>query len=152
MHLEPGTRYYVTVRAWNEAGLKTTAVSDGFVVDVTPPLPGVVFASGHHSNRHAQSSTSTVSASWHGFEDRHSGVMSYHVAVYDAADTSVPLMPFTDVGVKTNVRLQNLNLQHQHRFVRFPWILFFPGGGGGRIRSMTSSYLCFVVVVVAVSA
>ena len=116
MHLEPGTRYYVTVRAWNEAGLQTTAVSDGFLVDVTPPLPGVVFASGRHSNRHAQSSVSTISASWHGFEDRHSGVRSYHVAVYDADDPTVPLMPFTDVGTKTELRLLDLTLQHRHRF------------------------------------
>ena len=136
IHLEPGTRYYVTVRAWSEAGLQTTAVSDGFLVDVTPPLPGVVFVSGHHSNRHAQSSTSTISASWHGFEDRHSGVMSYYVAVYEADDVTVSLMSFTDVRVKTEVRLQNLTLQHQHRFVSFflsfffSFCLFFWGGGG----------------------
>ena len=125
MRLEPGTRYYVTVRAWNEAGLQTTAASDGFLVDVTPPLPGVVFASGRHSNRPAQSSASTISASWHGFEDRHSAVSSYHVAVYDADDVTTPVMPFTNVGMETELRLQNLTLEHQHRCVGFSFRVLF---------------------------
>ena len=115
LHLEPGTRYYVTVRAWNEAGLQTTAVSDGFLVDVTAPRPGVVFTSGRHSNRHAQSSLSTMSASWHGFEDRDSGVASYHVAVYDTDDDVQPVMPLSYVGVQDEVLLHNLTLQHGHR-------------------------------------
>ena len=115
MHLEPGTRYYVTVRAWNEAGLQTTAVSDGFLVDVTAPLPGVVFASSHHGNRHAQSSLSTISASWHGFQDQHSGVTAYYVAVYDARNESEPVMPLSDVGVTSELLLRNLTLQHGHR-------------------------------------
>ena len=114
-HLEPDTRYYIMVRAWNEAGLQTTAVSDGFLVDVTAPLPGVVFASSHHSNRHAQSSLSTISASWHGFQDQHSGVTTYYVAVYDAHNQSEPVMPLSDVGVTSELLLRNLTLQHGHR-------------------------------------
>ncbi|XP_070204014.1 uncharacterized protein [Littorina saxatilis] len=117
MHLEPGTRYFVTVRAWNEAGLQTTAVSDGFLSDVTPPVAGVVFASGRHSNRHVQSSTSTLASSWHGFEDKHSGVASYHAAVYDTSDVTMPVMSFGGVGIKTELGLQNLTLQHQHSYV-----------------------------------
>ena len=113
--LEPGTRYYVTVRAWNEAGLQMTAVSDGFLVDVTAPLPGVVFGWGHQSNRHAQSSLSTISASWQGFEDQHSGLTSYHVAVYDADNDTKPVMPFTDVGVKNEIGLRKLTLHHGRR-------------------------------------
>nr|KAG5704406.1 hypothetical protein BaRGS_031112 [Batillaria attramentaria] len=70
--MEQGIRYYVTVRAVNDAGLMTTAVSDGVTVDVTPPVAGVVFNTHGHTNRHAQSSTTTMHASWHGFDDRHS--------------------------------------------------------------------------------
>jgi hypothetical protein len=114
-HLEHGTRYYVTVRAWNEAGLQTTAVSDGFLIDVTPPVPGVVFTTAHHSNAHAQSSTTNITASWHGFEDSDSGVMSYHVTVYDSNNVTAPIIPFVDVGVATEWSLQNLPLEHLHR-------------------------------------
>jgi hypothetical protein len=115
MPLEHGTRYYVTVRAWNEAGLQTSAVSDGFMIDVTRPVPGVVFNTGRHSNAHAQSSTSSISASWHGFEDRHSGVRSYHVTVYDVDNDTAPIMPFANVGVANEWTVSELLLQHNHR-------------------------------------
>ena len=97
--MEPGTRYYVSVRAWNQAGLQTTVVSDGVVIDLTPPVGGVVFQSRHYGNRHAQSSTTTLAASWHSFEDRHSCVTSYHAALYDVDDVTTPVVPYTGVGI-----------------------------------------------------
>ena len=35
-----GEKYFSAVRAWNRAGLYTQVLSDGFVVDVTPPVCG----------------------------------------------------------------------------------------------------------------
>ncbi|KAL8573303.1 hypothetical protein ACOMHN_032765 [Nucella lapillus] len=113
--LEPGTRYYVTVRAWSGAGLQTTAASDGFLVDVTSPVPGVVFPSRRYGNRHAQSSTSALWASWHGFEDGGSGVKFYQAAVIDAGSGSVSAS-FLNVGFKTEVQLGGLALVHGHRY------------------------------------
>ena len=115
--MEQGTRYYVSVRAWNQAGLQTTAVSDGILIDVTPPVGGVVFPSRHYGSRHAQSSATTPSASWHSFEDRHSGVTSYHVALYDADDVTTPVVPYTDVGILTEFVFSGLSLRQGHRFV-----------------------------------
>ena len=89
--MEQGTRCYVSVRAWNQAGLQTTVVSDGILIDVTTPVGGVFFSSRHYGNRHAQSSATTLAAPWHSFEDRHSGVTSFHVALYDADDVTTPL-------------------------------------------------------------
>ncbi|KAK7493739.1 hypothetical protein BaRGS_00015068, partial [Batillaria attramentaria] len=103
--MEQGIRYYVTVRAVNGAGLMTTAVSDGVTVDVTPPVAGVVFNTHGHTNRHAQSSTTTMHASWHGFDDRHSGVTSYQVALYDEQDATSPVEPFRDVDVETEYKV-----------------------------------------------
>jgi len=37
-----GLRYYATVHAHNEAGLSAYAVSDGIVIDTTPPFAGPV--------------------------------------------------------------------------------------------------------------
>jgi hypothetical protein len=116
MPLERGTRYYVTVRAWNQAGLRTSAVSDGLLIDVTPPVPGVVFNTGRHSNAHAQSSTTAVSASWHGFEDGESQVRSYHMAVFAADNFTAPIMPFLDVGT-ANKWTMAVPLQQGHRFI-----------------------------------
>jgi hypothetical protein len=116
MPLERDTRYYVTVRAWNQAGLRTSAVSDGLLIDVTPPVPGVVFNTGRHSNAHAQSSTTAVSASWHGFEDSGSQVRSYHMAVYAADNFTAPIMPFLDVGTANRWTLA-VSLQQGQRFI-----------------------------------
>ena len=138
--MEQGTRYYISVRAWNEAGLQTTATSDGFLVDVTPPVTGVVFPSHSYSNRHAQSSTTSLAASWHGFEDRHSGVTSYHVAVYDTDNVTTPVVPFTNVGFLTKFVFKGLSLRHGHRSVvkgdkknGCPFYFFSVGWGGGAV-------------------
>ncbi|KAK7493717.1 hypothetical protein BaRGS_00015046, partial [Batillaria attramentaria] len=114
--LERGTRYYITVRAVNGAGLMTTAVSDGVVVDVIPPVAGVVFNTHGHTNRHAQSSTTTMHVSWHGFDDRHSGVTSYHVALYDVNDTAVPVVGFQDAGVQAEYIFEGVTLQDKHSY------------------------------------
>ncbi|KAK7496776.1 hypothetical protein BaRGS_00011985 [Batillaria attramentaria] len=113
--LERGTRYYVTVRAVNGAGLMTTAVSDGVTVDVTPPVAGVVFAATRYTHLPAQTSTTTLPASWHGFQDAHSGVTSYYVTLNDVTANSTSLMPFRRVGTKTEYTLGGLNLEHNHR-------------------------------------
>ena len=116
-NMEPGTRYYVSVRAQNEAGLHTTAVSDGIIVDVTAPTAGVVFNTDRHVNRHSQNSGTVLSASWHGFEDRHSGVTSYYVSVYDVDNTNMSLLTDFHAGFKNKYTLDGLDLQHGHRCV-----------------------------------
>ncbi|KAK7496758.1 hypothetical protein BaRGS_00011967, partial [Batillaria attramentaria] len=103
--LEQGTRYYVTVRAVNDAGLMTTAVSDGVTVDVTPPVTGVVFAAHRYTHRPAQTSTTTLPASWHGFQDAHSGVTSYYVTVHDVTDNSTSIMSYKDVGINSEYKV-----------------------------------------------
>jgi hypothetical protein len=39
---EENTKYYTIVQAFNLAGLHTTEVSDGFMLDLEPPSPGIV--------------------------------------------------------------------------------------------------------------
>ena len=41
--LATGVKYYSIVRAYNRAGLYTTASSDGFLVDISPPIAGMVW-------------------------------------------------------------------------------------------------------------
>jgi hypothetical protein len=42
LQLSEGIHYYVTVTACNTAGLCSSATSDGFVVDSTPPIRGIL--------------------------------------------------------------------------------------------------------------
>ena len=39
---EENTKYFTVVQAFNLAGLHTTEVSDGFMLDLEPPTPGKV--------------------------------------------------------------------------------------------------------------
>ena len=110
-----GTRYYVTVRAWNGAGLSTTVVSDGIVKDHTPPRPGHVFLSSRHAADHVTEDVTTLRASWHGFEDLQSGVASYSVALFDVGDLTTPVVDFVEVGFQTEHVFHGLSLQHRHR-------------------------------------
>ena len=41
--LATGVRYYSVVRACNRAGLCVTTSSDGFLVDISPPIAGIVW-------------------------------------------------------------------------------------------------------------
>lgn len=42
LQLKENTKYYTVVQAYNKAGLHTTEVSDGFMLDNTPPSLGTV--------------------------------------------------------------------------------------------------------------
>ncbi|XP_076106390.1 uncharacterized protein LOC143075038 [Mytilus galloprovincialis] len=79
LSLEPGTRYFTTVRAINKIGLQTELSSDGFAIDDIAPMAGIVYNTGHHSDAIYQSNNQLVQFSWHGFEDEHSFVDSYYI-------------------------------------------------------------------------
>ena len=42
LNLEENTQYYTVVQAYNKAGLHSIAVSDGFMLDLHAPIPGMV--------------------------------------------------------------------------------------------------------------
>ena len=102
---EPGTRYYITVRAVNSIGLQTEVSSDGFVLDDSPPVVGVVYNTGHHNDVIYQSAFSPVQFSWHGFDDEHSFIDSYSIAyvVNDEKPLENESMVFTDIGLSNSV-------------------------------------------------
>ena len=78
--LIPGRKYFITVEAENGVEMRTSHSSDGFVVDNTNPIPGVVYNTDRYHNILWYSS-SDISASWSGFVDIHSYVKEYHVAL-----------------------------------------------------------------------
>ena len=102
---ETGTRYYTTVRAVNSIGLQTEVSSDGFVLDDSPPVVGVVYNTGHHNDVIYQSAFSPVQFSWHGFDDEHSFIDSYSIAyvVNDEKPLENESMVFTDIGLSKSV-------------------------------------------------
>ncbi|XP_067670393.1 uncharacterized protein [Haliotis asinina] len=113
--LKSGTRYYSSIRATNLAGLQTIAVSDGFVVDDTPPVVGVVFNTDRHKNTEFQSSKTTLKASWHGFEDYHSYVQRFEIAVVKEGEHIQDSM-FKYHGMENEITIENLALEENKRY------------------------------------
>ncbi|KAJ8312798.1 hypothetical protein KUTeg_010171 [Tegillarca granosa] len=115
--LHAGTKYFITVRATNGVGLKSSLSSDGFVIDYEKPYAGVVFNTLKFTNRQFQSSSDTLNISWQGFEDHHSFIRQYMVAIVSINATDLAfIMPFTKFGIKNSVKLHDLNLRHNHRY------------------------------------
>ena len=95
--------YYVTVRAWNGAGEYIDALSDGVMVDSVPPRSGLVLDG--RSNRTDidwQSATDSLSLTWSGFIDAHSGLAGVHVAI-GRAHGGTDIVPFTDTQMVSEV-------------------------------------------------
>lgn len=107
--LEEGVAYYSTVRATNPLGETVTSVSDGVVVDTTPPAPGMVLGGRGREYRGtvAQEDTSNFLLRWFGFEDAESAVHHYEAAV---TNTTATPTQYTDVGIGLHANLSGLNL------------------------------------------
>ncbi|XP_046356064.2 uncharacterized protein LOC124134978 [Haliotis rufescens] len=114
-YLKSGTKYYSSIRATNSAGLQTIAVSDGFVVDDTPPVVGVVFNTDRHKNIEFQSSNTTLKASWHGFEDYHSYVQRFEIAIVKEGEHILDSM-FKYHGMENEITIENLKLEEKKRY------------------------------------
>ena len=111
----PGTRYFFTIVARNNLGLETAAISDGILLDEDMPSAGTVYNTENFRNILYQFSTSTISASWHGFEDQQSSVKSYEIGVYE--DESNTLISRIDsVSMSTYHTFKNLNLKNNYSY------------------------------------
>ena len=75
--------YYSTVVATSPTGLRAVSISDGFLVDISPPILGTVLDSNLYSDRVAQSSNDTYSVRWYGFVDQETSIDHYELAIGD---------------------------------------------------------------------
>jgi predicted phage tail protein len=97
-----GTRYYVSVRALNHAGLVSSISSFNFLADsVAPSVPTVSNTYGYLA------STSTVPVSWAASSGSSSGVLRYEVSVGTLATDQGG---WTEVTGATSVTLTGLSL------------------------------------------
>ncbi len=103
--LEPGIRYYISVRAFNGAGSMSEAgSSDGIFVESTPPTTPVVTDDGQYTQ-----STTTLRASWSA-EDPETGVARFEYCVGTEAGLD-DLVGWTDAGLATSFERTNLSLE-----------------------------------------
>jgi hypothetical protein len=98
--------------------LHSLAVSDGFIVDMDEPITGVVYNTPRHRNAPYKSSTTTIGLSWHGFQDKISGVRNYYVAISDTRTIEADIK-FINTGLSTRHVFRNLELKHGHKYYGF---------------------------------
>ena len=111
LQLEEAVVYYSTVRATNPLGVGVTSISDGIMVDTTPPLAGTVLGGKGmgYLDSIAQSETDTFSAHWFGFSDPDSNIDHYELAVSNS--TNIPTLPqYDNVGIRLQTTLTGLSL------------------------------------------
>ena len=111
-----GQHYFFTVIAYNNIGLRTILSSDGFIVDLTGPVAGVVYNTDRNRNYAIQAATSTFNITWHGFMDLETGVKGYYVALFEDSEIETIVYNFTYVSIQTSVTLTNLSLIHGKRY------------------------------------
>ena len=98
-----GRQYFFAVRETNEAGITGAAgVSDGVILDTTPPAVPVVIDNG------PQTAQPLLQATWSS-SDPESGISSYAYAV-GTSPGGTDVVPFTNVGTATQVSLSGLPL------------------------------------------
>ncbi|XP_046570938.1 uncharacterized threonine-rich GPI-anchored glycoprotein PJ4664.02-like [Haliotis rubra] len=107
LSLQAATVYFSSVVAYSRAGLVSWAYSDGVRVDVLPPVAGTVSDGQEMHDTDYQSSPSAVSASWHGFSDTDSTIITYFWCVgrhNDTTDCSV--LGWRETGLHTTFKAQ----------------------------------------------
>lgn len=98
-------RYFVTVRATNEAGYNTMATSNGVMVDSTPPRGGEVRDGRTLMDIDFQAGDTYIYANWDEFQDVESDITRYAWCA-GTRKATCDIVPETDVGYRTSVGRQ----------------------------------------------
>ena len=103
--LNHNERYFVTVKATNEAGYSTMASSNGIEVDSTPPYRGSVRDGQRAPDIDFQADDTYIYANWDEFRDEESDISKYTWCA-GATKGTCDIILETDVGVRTSVGQQ----------------------------------------------
>ncbi|CAH1794767.1 unnamed protein product [Owenia fusiformis] len=106
-----GRKIYVTVRAYNFAGLHVEASSNGFIIDQTPPevIQPVSFGQYHGSARdNKQIWKSSMTITWE-IDDKESGLERQYASVFTHRDGDLGI-PTVEVGSRNHHTFTKLNL------------------------------------------
>ena len=107
--LADNKRYFTTVRSTNALGISTWSVSDGFLLDLSPPIAGTVFDGSGYIDISAQDDTQSASVRHIGFHDPQSFIRNYQLAVTPHPTPTNDTI-FTDVGIQLKSSLNGIDL------------------------------------------
>jgi len=114
-----GTRYFVTVRATDNAGHQTIASSDGVTIDITPPLDGDIEHGlwdtpvRKYTNRH-----DLVLMRWVDMRDPQSGIVAYEFGLSSTPtgdeEGKPDMVPLVYIGLSDQAAVINVEMEHAH--------------------------------------
>ncbi|XP_060084880.1 uncharacterized protein LOC132564227 [Ylistrum balloti] len=87
LDIHEGHAYYITIKAYNGAGLYSLASSWAVTVDLTPPVIGHVYDGKpedhliNQKDRDFQTDRTYIAAYWEGFHDAHSNIREFSVSI-----------------------------------------------------------------------
>ncbi|PVD18248.1 hypothetical protein C0Q70_21774, partial [Pomacea canaliculata] len=118
--LKHNTSYHFMLVAFNggHKQLNVTSISDGVLVDLTPPKEGKVIdgLSENFEDLHFSVHKSTVAARWQGFSDSESGIMQYEVQIERAENLTTNfqvLQDWENVNLDTTFEKHRFSLRHR---------------------------------------
>ncbi|XP_052790272.1 uncharacterized protein LOC128224469 [Mya arenaria] len=116
LRLTHGTRVFITVTAYNNAGLHVTISSDGFIVDIDNPTAGVIFNTEHHQDSKFQNPGKGIRSSWHGFVDTSAGIKTYAAVMIDTQVTDYDNLTFKYTGLQTQIQFKDVNIKQGNTY------------------------------------
>ena len=116
LNLTNATEYYVHVRATDLAGnTSDDAVSNGIIVDTSPPVAGYVYDGLELVDEYWTNSQEALDLSWEDFADSLVGIASYEYAIGTTAGDS-NIVSWTNVGLDSSVSDSGLSLLHGYTY------------------------------------
>ena len=116
LNLKGNRKYFSSVRATNPLGIMATSISDGFLVDLTPPKAGVIFNGGHLYDSIAQSDVTSFSVRLLGFHDPESSIRSFKMTV---SKSSLSPLDYRDIGISTHYTMADLLLEDDEHYTSY---------------------------------
>ena len=98
LNLTSGQKYFACVKLVDHAGNSARFHSNGFLVDTSPPFPGVVYDGRPAKELDVQVESSILRASWLNFTEKETKIVSYQLA-FGSLPGSQDAQEFTNVGL-----------------------------------------------------
>ncbi|XP_015767122.1 PREDICTED: uncharacterized protein LOC107345883, partial [Acropora digitifera] len=116
LDVKPGISYVLLVRAHNNVGLYSEALSNPFSYDGTVPTAGTVYDGlSVFNDLETQSSVSEVSANWSPFKDTSSRIAEYAMCV-GTEQEKCDVSGFVSLGLALKGTIAGLTLNHAGRY------------------------------------
>ena len=96
--------------ASSPTGLRAVSISDGFAVDVSPPITGTVLDSYLYIDRVAQPNNDTYLVRWYGFVDRETSIDYYELAIGDDLNNPPTSTQYINVELNLKFSISGLTL------------------------------------------